>query len=78
MTGFSGRSLSVAISDLANPLGAEVWTIKSSVGMAVVERIAGFVRGKSQYFNRWKMAVEGFLLTALFDIGTPRGYCGAL
>jgi len=68
--GFAVGLLSMTLSDLASPYGAGIWTVETSSGMAVVGLIAGMAWHKSQSFNRWKMAAGGFLLTALFDMGT--------
>jgi hypothetical protein len=62
--------LSMTISDLATPLGAGPWTIETSAGMAVVGLLAGILWYRSSNIGRLRMAVGGYLLTVLFDIGT--------
>jgi len=62
--------LSMIISDLATPLGAGPWTIETSTGMAVVGLLAGLMWHRSDNISRLKMALGGYLLTVLFDIGT--------
>jgi hypothetical protein len=58
------------VSDLAGPYGAGIWTLETSSFMAVVGFLAGILWRHATSFNRWKMAVGGFLLTMVFDIGT--------
>ena len=60
--------LSMSISDLY--FGAGVWTIETSAGMAVVASCAGLLWHKASHLTRWQMAIGGFLLTMMFDIGT--------
>lgn len=60
--------LSMVLSDLY--FGAGVWTIETSVGMAVVGLLAGLLWHQANPLVRWKLALGGFLLTMLFDIGT--------
>ena len=69
-TGFAVGWLSMTLSDIAGPYGAGLWTIETSAGMATVGLIAGLVWSKSQNLNRWQLAIGGFLLTVLYDIGT--------
>lgn len=64
ISGFAVGWLSMMLSDLF--LGAGVWTIETSGGMAIVGLLAGIFLGS----NRWKMVLGGFLLTVLFDVGT--------
>ena len=64
ISGFAVGWLSMTLSDLF--FGAGVWTIETSGWMAIVGLLAGFFLGS----NRWKMALGGFLLTVLFDVGT--------
>lgn len=68
--GFAVGWLSMAVSDLVGPYGAGVWTIETSSAMAFVGLLAGWMWHKAISFNRWKMAVGGFILTMIFDIGT--------
>jgi energy-coupling factor transport system substrate-specific component len=60
--------LSMTISDLA--LGPGPWTIETSAGMAVVGLLAGLLWYRSSNIGRLRMAIGGYLLTVLFDIGT--------
>jgi uncharacterized membrane protein len=60
--------LSMTLSDLY--FGAGVWTIETSAGMAVVGLLAGLLWQKSNQQNRWVLALGGFLITMVFDIGT--------
>ena len=62
--------LSMTISDLATPLGAGPWTIETSAGMGVVGLLAGILWHRGDKIGRNKMAVGGYLLTMLFDLGT--------
>jgi uncharacterized membrane protein len=62
--------LSMTISDLATPLGAGPWTVETSAGMALVGLLAGLLWHRSDNIGRLKMAVGGYVLTMLFDIGT--------
>lgn len=68
VSGFAVGWLSMTISDLV--FGAGVWTIETSSGMAIVGLLAGLLWHHLRSFNRWKMALGGFLLTMLFDVGT--------
>lgn len=70
LPGFVVGWLSMTISDLATPLGAGPWTIETSAGMAVVGLLAGLLWHRSGNINRMRMAVGGYLLTMMFDIGT--------
>lgn len=60
--------LSMSLSDLY--LGAGVWTLETSTGMAVVGLLAGLLWQRSPRLSRKGLAVGGFLLTMFFDIGT--------
>ena len=60
--------LSISLSDLY--LGAGVWTLETSTGMAVVGLLAGLLWQRAPRLSRKGLAVGGFLLTMLFDIGT--------
>jgi uncharacterized membrane protein len=62
--------LSMTISDFLTPFGPGPWTVETSTGMAVVGLIGGWLWYRARSFNRWKLAVGGFLLAMLFDIGT--------
>ena len=70
LAGFGVGFLSMTLSDLTSPFGAGVWTMETSVCMAIMGLIAGFVWAKSLSFNRWRLAIAGFTLTAFFDIAT--------
>jgi uncharacterized membrane protein len=61
--------LSMTISDLIS-YGAGPWTLETSTCMAVVGLIAGLLWHRASSLVRWKMAIVGFLLTMLYDIGT--------
>lgn len=69
ITGLVVGLLSIALSDLLS-FGAGVWTFYDSGFMAMVGLIAGLLWHHATTLNRWKMAVGGFLLTVVFDIGT--------
>jgi uncharacterized membrane protein len=58
----------MSLSDLY--LGAGVWTLETSTGMAVVGLLAGLLWRRSPRLSRKGLAVGGFLLTVVFDIGT--------
>ena len=60
--------LSMTLSDLY--FGAGVWTIETSAGMAVVGLLAGLLWHKVNHLSPWRMALGGFLLTMIFDVGT--------
>lgn len=62
--------LSIVISDLATPLGAGPWTVVTSAGMALVGLLAGFLWYHSDSIGRLSMAVGGYLLAMLYDVGT--------
>jgi len=62
--------LSMTISDFLTPFGPGPWTVETSVGMAAVGLIGGWVWHQANSFKRWKLGVGGFLLAMLFDIGT--------
>jgi uncharacterized membrane protein len=68
ISGFAVGWLSMTLSDFV--FGAGIWTIETSGGMAVVGLLAGLLWHHASSFNRWKMALGGFLLTMLFDVGT--------
>lgn len=68
--GFAIGWLSMTLSDLVSPYGAGVWTLETSGGMAIVGLLGGRLWHHASSFNRWMMAVGGFLLTMVFDIGT--------
>jgi uncharacterized membrane protein len=70
ITGFAVGFLSMTISDFLTPFGPGPWTVETSTGMAVVGFIGGWLWHRSSSFNRWKLALGGFLLAMLFDIGT--------
>jgi uncharacterized membrane protein len=70
LAGFGVGFLSMTLSDFTSPFGAGVWTMETSVCMGNMGLIAGFVWNKSLSFNRWRLAVTGFTLTAFFDIAT--------
>ncbi|MGA8905241.1 MAG: ECF transporter S component [Candidatus Bathyarchaeia archaeon] len=70
LAGFAVGWLSMTLSDLVSPYGAGIWTLETSSCMAVVGLLAGLLWHRSRSFNRWKMAIGGFFLTMLFDIGT--------
>jgi hypothetical protein len=60
--------LSMTLSDLY--LGPGVWTLETSTGMAVVGLLAGLLWQRSPRLSRKGLAVGGFLLTMVFDVGT--------
>lgn len=68
--GFIIGWLSMTISDIATPLGAGYWTIETSALMAVVGLFSGVLWHRSSNISRIRMAVGGYLLAVLFDIGT--------
>jgi energy-coupling factor transport system substrate-specific component len=70
VAGFAVGFLSIAISDLATPLGAGFWTIADSAFMGLVGLLAGLMWYHVRSFKRWKLAVAGFILTVIFDVGT--------
>jgi energy-coupling factor transport system substrate-specific component len=70
ISGFAVGWLSMTISDLVSPFGAGVWTLGTSAWMAVVGLLAGLLWQRATQFNRWKMAVGGYVLAVIFDIGT--------
>ncbi|MGA8855929.1 MAG: ECF transporter S component [Candidatus Bathyarchaeia archaeon] len=67
MAGVAVGWLSMTLSDLY--FGAGIWTIETSAGMAVVGLVAGLLWHKSNRLGRWVMAIGGFLITMVFDIG---------
>jgi len=70
IVGLSVGWLSMTVSDLASPFGAGLWTIETSAWMALVGLAAGRFWSRSQKLTRWRLAVGGFILTVIFDIGT--------
>jgi len=66
--GFVVGWLSMTLSDLVLVPGP--WTIETSAGMALVGVLAGFVWYRSDNPSRMRMAVGGYLLAMLYDIGT--------
>ncbi len=60
--------LSMTIGDLV--IGAGIWTVETSAGMAVVGLLGGLLWHRATEFNRWKLAVSGYVLAMIFDIGT--------
>lgn len=70
ISGFAVGWLSMMLSDLASPFGAGVWTIETSSWMAIVGLLSGQLWHRAKVLKRWKMAIGGFLLTMVFDIGT--------
>jgi energy-coupling factor transport system substrate-specific component len=70
LAGFAVGWLSMTLSDLVSPYGAGIWTLETSSFMAVVGLLAGLLWHRTSSFSRWKMAIGGFFLTMLFDIGT--------
>jgi len=69
VAGFAVGWLSMTISDLA-AFGAGIWTIETSAFMALVGLFSGLMWHRAVSLSRWEMAVGGFLLAMLFDIGT--------
>jgi energy-coupling factor transport system substrate-specific component len=70
IAGFAIGWLSMMVSDLLGPYGAGYWTLETSSFMAIVGLLGGALWHHASSFNRWKMALGGFLLTMIFDIGT--------
>ena len=70
LAGFGVGFLSMTLSDFTSPFGAGVWTMETSICMGIIGLIAGLVWNKSLSFNRWRLAVTGFILTSFFDIAT--------
>jgi energy-coupling factor transport system substrate-specific component len=70
VAGFAVGFLSIALSDLAAPLGAGFWTFADSAFMGLVGLLAGLIWYHAKSFNRWKLATAGFILTVVFDVGT--------
>lgn len=68
LAGVAVGGLSMTLSDLY--FGAGIWTIETSSWMAVVGLLAGLLWHKSNRLNRWIMALGGFLITVVFDVGT--------
>jgi len=68
--GFAVGFLSMVVSDFFTPFGPGPWTVETSAGMAVVGLLGGLLWFRMSSFKRWKLAVGGFLLTTLFDVGT--------
>ena len=69
-SGFAVGWLSMTISDFFTPYGPGPWTIETSAGMAVVGLLGGLLWHRANSFRRWRLAIGGFLLAMLFDIGT--------
>ena len=70
LAGFAVGWLSMTLSDLVSPYGAGIWTLETSSCMAVVGLLAGLLWHHTSLLNRWKLAIGGYLLTMIFDIGT--------
>ena len=70
LVGFAVGWLSMTLSDFVSPYGPGMWTLETSSCMAVVGLLAGLLWHHAKAFNRWKIAVGGFLLTMTFDVGT--------
>jgi energy-coupling factor transport system substrate-specific component len=70
LAGFAVGWLSMTLSDLTSPYGPGVWTLETSSCMAIVGLLAGLLWHYTRSLSRWKMAVGGYLLTMLFDLGT--------
>jgi energy-coupling factor transport system substrate-specific component len=70
VSGFAVGWLSMTISDFFTPYGPGPWTNETSAGMAVVGLLGGLLWHRTNSFKRWRLAVGGFLLAMLFDIGT--------
>ena len=70
VSGCSVGVLSIVLSDLAVPGGAGFWTVPDSMFMGVVGLCAGLMWHHATSFNRWRLAVAGFLLTVVFDVGS--------
>lgn len=68
LPGLAVGGLTMSISDLY--FGVGFWTIETSTGMALVGLCAGLLWHNTSQFTRWRLALSGFLLTMLFDIGT--------
>ena len=68
LAGIAVGWLSMSLSDLY--FGAGIWTIETSAWMAVVGLLAGLLWRESTRLSRWSMALGGFLITAIFDVGT--------
>jgi energy-coupling factor transport system substrate-specific component len=62
--------LSMTVSDLVSPFGAGVWTLETSAAMAAVGLLAGLLWHGATNFGRWKMAIGGYVLALIFDVGT--------
>jgi len=69
VAGFAVGWLSMSVSDLY--FGAGIWTIETSAGMAVVGMLGAlFWWNRATELSRLKMAVGGFFITLVFDVGT--------
>jgi len=66
--GFAVGWLSMTLSDLY--LGAGIWTLGTSACMALVGLLAGILWHRADHLNRLGLAIGGFVLTMMFDIGT--------
>ncbi len=73
IAGFAVGWLSMMVSDLVW-LGAGVWTIGTSAGMAIVGFAAALLWHRKSSLNGWRMALGGFLLVLMFDVGTSIGF----
>ena len=69
LAGFAVGWLSMTLSDLAIQ-SAGVWTLETSICMAVVGLLGGLLWHNTSSVNRWRFVIGGFLLTMVFDIGT--------
>jgi energy-coupling factor transport system substrate-specific component len=69
IAGFAVGWLSMTISDLV-AFGAGVWTVGTSGGMAIVGLLAALLWHRASVFKHWKLAIGGFLLAMLYDVGT--------
>jgi len=68
LPGFVVGWLSMTLSDLVLVPGP--WTVETSAGMALVGVLAGLFWYRSSNLGRLRMAVGGYLLAMLYDIGT--------
>lgn len=68
LPGFVVGWLSMTLSDLVLVPGP--WTIETSGGMALVGLLAGLFWYRSSNISRMRIAVGGYLLAMLYDIGT--------
>jgi hypothetical protein len=70
LAGLAAGFLSIALSDLAVPLGAGYWTLADSAFMGLVGLLAGMMWHHAKSFNRWKLRAVGYILTVILDAGT--------